>query len=291
VLGSAAASLLDLASSELAREVRGSRMAMIFQEPMTSLNPGVHDRRQLTETMLLHRAGLRAEATERAVQLLERVGITGAAGRLGQYPHQLSGGQRQRVMIAMALMNGPRSDRRRADHRARRDGAGADPAAARRAAAEISGWRSSDHAQPGRRLARRRPGGRHVRGEFVETGARPRCSRPAASLHARLLASIPSRDASSRARGWAPFPASCRRCWGDSGCAFAAALRARARSVPGGAAANASRRGTRVPLRDGEDEAMAAASGVAGGPRSARGARQATETPLLSATGVHCSST
>ena len=57
--------------------------------------------------MLLHRAATAAEATARAVRLLERVGISGAAGRLGQYPHQLSGGQRQRVMIAMALMNDP----------------------------------------------------------------------------------------------------------------------------------------------------------------------------------------
>jgi peptide/nickel transport system ATP-binding protein len=74
---------------------------------MTSLNPVYTVGRQLTETMLLHRACSAAEATERAVRLLERVGITGAAGRLGQYPHQLSGGQRQRVMIAMALMNDP----------------------------------------------------------------------------------------------------------------------------------------------------------------------------------------
>jgi len=99
--------LLACTQQQLAREVRGSRMAMIFQEPMTSLNPVYTIGRQLTETMLLHRACTAAEATDRAVRLLERVGITGAARRLGQYPHQLSGGQRQRVMIAMALMNDP----------------------------------------------------------------------------------------------------------------------------------------------------------------------------------------
>jgi peptide/nickel transport system ATP-binding protein len=99
--------LLGMGPHEMARSVRGSRMAMIFQEPMTSLNPVYTIGRQLTETMLLHRPVSALEATERAIRLLERVGITGAAGRLGQYPHQLSGGQRQRVMIAMALMNGP----------------------------------------------------------------------------------------------------------------------------------------------------------------------------------------
>ncbi|MGH8617438.1 MAG: dipeptide ABC transporter ATP-binding protein [Burkholderiales bacterium] len=101
------ADLLALGERRLAREVRGSRMAMIFQEPMTSLNPVYTIGRQLTESLRLHRACTAAEATDRAVQLLERVGITGAARRLAQYPHQLSGGQRQRVMIAMALMNGP----------------------------------------------------------------------------------------------------------------------------------------------------------------------------------------
>jgi len=99
--------LLTLSQARYAREVRGSRMAMIFQEPMTSLNPVYTIGRQLTEAMRLHRACTRAEATERAAHLLERVGISGARRRLNQYPHQLSGGQRQRVMIAMALMNEP----------------------------------------------------------------------------------------------------------------------------------------------------------------------------------------
>jgi peptide/nickel transport system ATP-binding protein len=87
--------------------VRGNKMAMIFQEPMTSLNPAYTIGNQLEEGLLRHNRVSRKEARERAIYLLEKVGITGAAGRLKQYPHQLSGGLRQRVMIAMALMCGP----------------------------------------------------------------------------------------------------------------------------------------------------------------------------------------
>ena len=88
-------------------DIRGNRMSMIFQDPMTSLNPTYTIGNQLVEVMLRHRRVSRAQARDRAVQLLERVGITAAASRLKQYPHQLSGGLRQRVMIAMALMCDP----------------------------------------------------------------------------------------------------------------------------------------------------------------------------------------
>ena len=88
-------------------DLRGLKMAMIFQEPMTSLNPAYTIGDQLTESLHRHRSVSRREARERAIYLLEKVGITAAASRLGQYPHQLSGGLRQRVMIAMALMCGP----------------------------------------------------------------------------------------------------------------------------------------------------------------------------------------
>lgn len=87
--------------------LRGDRMAMIFQEPMTSLNPAYTIGDQLTEALHRHRSVDRRIARDRAVHLLERVGITAAASRLGQYPHQLSGGLRQRVMIAMGLMCEP----------------------------------------------------------------------------------------------------------------------------------------------------------------------------------------
>jgi peptide/nickel transport system ATP-binding protein len=87
--------------------IRGNKMAMIFQEPMTSLNPCYTIGNQLTEALLRHRKVPHTEARDRAVYLLEKVGISAAASRLKQYPHQLSGGLRQRVMIAMGLMCGP----------------------------------------------------------------------------------------------------------------------------------------------------------------------------------------
>ncbi len=87
--------------------LRGDRLAMIFQEPMTALNPAYTIGDQLTEVHRRHKGSSPAEARDRAVFLLEKVGIASAAQRLGQYPHQLSGGLRQRVMIAMALMCEP----------------------------------------------------------------------------------------------------------------------------------------------------------------------------------------
>ncbi|MDP3416361.1 ABC transporter ATP-binding protein [Falsiroseomonas sp.] len=87
--------------------LRGDRMAMIFQEPMTSLNPAYTVGSQMTEVLRRHRGATRAQAVDRAAELLGRVGITAPGLRLGQFPHQLSGGLRQRVMIAMALMCDP----------------------------------------------------------------------------------------------------------------------------------------------------------------------------------------
>jgi oligopeptide transport system ATP-binding protein len=90
------------------RGIRGNKIAMIFQDPMTCLNPFLRISRQLTEAIELH-TGLKGDAARhRAVEALERVGIPGAAERLDQYPHQFSGGMRQRVMIAMALACEPR---------------------------------------------------------------------------------------------------------------------------------------------------------------------------------------
>ena len=85
------------------RHMRGNRIAMIFQEPMTSLNPVYSVGSQLIETLALHQGLSRGEATAKAIELLARTGIPDPANRMMSFPHQLSGGQRQRVMIAMAL--------------------------------------------------------------------------------------------------------------------------------------------------------------------------------------------
>ncbi|QXG35005.1 ABC transporter ATP-binding protein [Pseudomonas viridiflava] len=88
-------------------DLRGNRLAMIFQEPMTSLNPAYSIGDQLSEVLTRHRKVSRKDALLRAAQMLEKVGISNATERLRQYPHQLSGGLRQRVIIAMALMCEP----------------------------------------------------------------------------------------------------------------------------------------------------------------------------------------
>ena len=89
------------------RRVRGNAITIIFQEPMTSLNPLHTIGQQVAETLILHRGLSVEESRRRTISLLEKVGIPDPAGRLDAYPHQLSGGQRQRVMIAMALANEP----------------------------------------------------------------------------------------------------------------------------------------------------------------------------------------
>ena len=88
-------------------KIRGNRIGMVFQEPMTSLNPLHHIEKQISEVLYVHRGMGVAEARVRALELLELVGLQHAEERLRAYPHELSGGQRQRVMIAMALANEP----------------------------------------------------------------------------------------------------------------------------------------------------------------------------------------
>ena len=94
-------------SEDAVREIRGNRMAMIFQDPMTSLNPVLTIERQVSEVLETHRRLNRRGAINRAVELLELVGIPAPRRRLRDYPHQFSGGMRQRVMIAMALACDP----------------------------------------------------------------------------------------------------------------------------------------------------------------------------------------
>jgi microcin C transport system ATP-binding protein len=89
------------------REVRGNRIAMVFQEPMTSLNPLHTLEKQVAETLLIHKHMSASAARARTLELLRLVGLRDAENRLNAYPHQLSGGQRQRVMIAMAIANEP----------------------------------------------------------------------------------------------------------------------------------------------------------------------------------------
>ena len=99
--------LLKLSEEDM-RHIRGNRISMVFQEPMTSLNPILTIGRQITEPLELHMSMTTQQAEERAIELLGLVGIPDAAARINDYPHQFSGGMRQRVMIAMALSCSPK---------------------------------------------------------------------------------------------------------------------------------------------------------------------------------------
>jgi peptide/nickel transport system ATP-binding protein len=99
--------LVGLADKEM-RAIRGREIAMIFQEPMTALNPVMTVGRQIGEAVLAHRTVGRAEAKREAIAAMEAVGLAEAARRYSDHPHQFSGGQRQRILIAMALVNKPK---------------------------------------------------------------------------------------------------------------------------------------------------------------------------------------
>jgi oligopeptide transport system ATP-binding protein len=98
--------LLGASQKEL-ETIRGNRISMIFQDPMTSLNPYLTVERQLTEVLEIHKGMRRKQAITKAIDMLERVGIPDSAARVRSYPHEFSGGMQQRVMIAMALLCEP----------------------------------------------------------------------------------------------------------------------------------------------------------------------------------------
>ena len=118
--------LLKLTRAEM-RRIRGNEISMIFQEPMTSLNPVFTIGNQISEAIILHQGLSKRDALAKSIEMLQKVGIATPERRVHEYPHQLSGGMRQRAMIAMALSCNPEDPAgRRADHRARRHHSGAD---------------------------------------------------------------------------------------------------------------------------------------------------------------------
>ena len=185
------------------QQYRGAEIGMIFQDPMTSLNPVYRIGEQIAEAIRTHEKIDKRGAKNRAVELLRQVGIPNPESRVDDFPHQFSGGMRQRAMIAMALVVQPgRPDRRRADDGARRDDPGADHRADRPPEGRLQLRGDPDHARPRRRRRRRGRDHRHVRGQRrrARRDARP-LLRPADAVH------VGSARLDPAARPAAPRPA------------------------------------------------------------------------------------
>ncbi len=230
-------------SSTAAHEI-----GMIFQDPMTSLNPVYRIGEQIVEAIRTHEKIDKRAAKHRAVELLRQVGIPNPESRVDDFPHQFSGGMRQRAMIAMALCVQPgRADRGRADDGARRDDPGADHRADRPPEGRLQLRGDPDHARPRRRRRHRRRDHRHVRGPRRRAGGRSAICSTTRRCRTRGACSARSRGSTGRAgaaaldRGRAAVadqPA--------AGLQVPAALPARVREVQGGAAAREPRRRRRA---------------------------------------------
>lgn len=193
--------LLALSDGERSK-LTGKDVAMIFQDPTTSLNPCFTVGFQITETLRLHLGLDRKAATRKAIELLEQVGIPAPESRLKAYPHQLSGGMNQRVMIAMAIALQPAAaDCRRTHDGARRDHPGANPGPAAQPAKGTRHGAGADHPQHGRGVRDGAARGGHVCGP--DHG---RAKRPCALQHtpASLYRSTAGRTA--RAQRWQHAP-------------------------------------------------------------------------------------
>ena len=263
------------------RRVRGREIGMIFQEPMTSLNPVLTIGRQLTEPVEIH-LGMTPAAVARP-----RRSSCWAGRHLrpraapAQYPHQFSGGMRQRMMIAMALACNPAPDPgRRAHHRARRDHPGPDPRADEGPLAPARRGHAHDHAQPRGGGPLRRSRERDVRGPHRRARHGPRALRQsAASLHARAaaLGAAARRAAPRQAR--CPSRASPRTSSRlPAGCSFAPRCAVRDRALPRARCRRSSR------SAPGHLSACWVAAELGGRRRRERGAPPATIGPARSGT-------